>query len=173
MSKLTDKREEKRSDESGTSGSSGGASYLTAATSPRDFADVISEEEYRFYYYGLTKSIHSTPRLIARSGIDRFSVDFETVGGWNMPKEAMKKRMSIVKPRSHLITSIYDGRIRARILEIIKEIDWKCVDIARVGRHACQDDNKVFVLITCPKDAKVDYSTGMRLVQQCQDILNE
>lgn len=172
MSKPVDRREqrdEKKSDESGISGR---LSDLTTATSPRgDHA--ISSEEARFYYYGLAKSIASTPRLIARSSTDPFLIEFELTGGWELPKENMKKRMSAVKPGSHSITSTYDSRLRMRIREILQEVDWRCIDIVRIGRNIYQDDNEIDILVTCPKDAKVDHTRGMRLVRRCQELLDE
>ena len=168
-----EQRDEKRSQESGTCRSSGrGLSDLTTATSPQ-YDHFISNEEARFYYYGLTKSIASTPRLIARSGTDPFLIEFELASGWELPRESMKKRMSIVKSGSHSITSTYDSRLRMRIREILREIDWRCIDITRIGRNICQDDNEVVVLVTCPKAAKVDHTTGMRLVRRCQELLDE
>jgi len=166
------KRDEKRSDESGTSGSSGHVSDLTAATSPRD-TYTISEEEHRLYYYGLSKSLYSTPRLIARSGTDQFNIEYEVSGGWNMPREDMKKKMSVVRLGSHVITTIYDTRLRVSMREVLKDIGWHTIDVARVGRNASPDDNDVVVIVTCPKDANVDVTVGMRLVMRCKGLLDE
>ncbi|KFY80080.1 hypothetical protein V499_01055 [Pseudogymnoascus sp. VKM F-103] len=172
MSKSTDRRD-KTSDESGTSGASAVPSDITAATSSHEADQVVSDQEQRFYYYGLSKSIESTPRLIARSGTDPFHIDFEVVSGWTIPKDSMRKTLSAIRHGSHPITSVYDHRLRVRLREALRDIDWTCVDVMRLGRLPRPDDNEIVVLVSCSREANIDHGNAMRAIRHCKEILDE
>ncbi|OBT75521.1 hypothetical protein VF21_04956 [Pseudogymnoascus sp. 05NY08] len=97
-----------------------------------------SKEEREQFYYGMDNSEADPPELIARSSTFQFRP--YTKATEDKPEDWMKKRNSrtVSTIGSHKIVSVYDSKLRVKVLDILSDIPWKTVDIVRVG---CKDDN--------------------------------
>jgi hypothetical protein len=58
----------------------------------------------------------------------------------------MRKRMSVIKPDSHAITSIYySPPLRTAIREILNDINWRTIDVTRIGKNPSKEMDEVLV----------------------------
>ncbi|OBT57012.1 hypothetical protein VE04_03122 [Pseudogymnoascus sp. 24MN13] len=128
-----------------------------------------SKEEREQFYYGMDYSEADPPELIARSSTFLFQP--YTKATQDKPEEWMKMRNSrtLSTIGNHKIVSIYDSKLRAKVLDILSDIPWKSIDIVRVG---CKDDDNhpPVVLITAAA-SEVDDDDAQDAVQQIHELM--
>jgi len=128
-----------------------------------------SEQEKTYYYYGLVRD--STPRLIARSSRDPFRYQtHDFTQGWPSKTPAPEhKGISTIGP--HRIVEIYDEKLRSKVLDILQEINWQCIDIVRIG-YPDEGAGKPIILVT-GEEADIDPSQAQKAVDEIHLLMVE
>lgn len=130
-----------------------------------------SEQEKAYYYYGLNRD--STPRLIARSSRALFRYQtHDFTQGWPSETPAPEQKgISTIGP--HRIVEIYDEKLRSKVLDILQEIKWQCIDIVRIG-YPDEGAGKPIILVTGEEaETDIDPSQAQKAVDEIHLLMVE